>query len=243
MSTTKSSPPPKTTDGSENPVPVDLTTSTTTMKQNGFGNMEKRWTFHPYRFQKDDDVVCLSRTEKKPDEEYSAASPSYTPCSPTYPPSSPSLPDLFRNDMLTARERTFLNINNSIPEMKPRAKMNHTVYRRQPTASMLINESVPSRKIENDQIYLFCKSNRHSAVSCINNHLSLEEKVEICKQAGSCFRCLNHKIKKRHLSSSWGRANVKCDLCSGRHVTVMCMGKGKALEDFSKTENNDSALK
>ncbi|GFQ80713.1 integrase catalytic domain-containing protein [Trichonephila clavata] len=107
--------------------------------------------------------------------------------------------------------------------------MNHTEYRRQPTASMLINESVPSRKIENDQICLFCKSNRLSAVSCINNHLSLEEKVEICKRAGSCFRCLNHKNKKRHLSSSC-RANVKCDLCSGRHVTAMCMGKGKARE-------------
>ncbi|GFQ73131.1 integrase catalytic domain-containing protein [Trichonephila clavata] len=147
----------------------------------------------------------------------------------------------FLSSQLTARERTFLNINNSIPEMKPRTKMNHTEYRRQPTASMLINESVPSRKIENDQICLFCKSNRHSAVSCINNHLSLEEKVEICKRAGSCFRCLNHKNKKRHLSSSC-RANVKCDLCSGRHVTVMCMGKGKAREDFSKTENNDSAL-
>ncbi|GFR12281.1 integrase catalytic domain-containing protein [Trichonephila clavata] len=119
--------------------------------------------------------------------------------------------------------------------------MNHTKYRRQPTASMLINQSVSSRKIENDQICLFCKFNRHSAVSCINNHLSLEEKVEICKRAGSCFRCLNHKNKKRHLSSSC-RANVKCDLCSGRHLTVMCMGKGKAREDFSKTENNDSAL-
>ncbi|GFR34109.1 integrase catalytic domain-containing protein [Trichonephila clavata] len=147
----------------------------------------------------------------------------------------------FLSSQLTARERTFLNINNSIPEMKPRTKMNHTEYRLQPTASMLINESVPSRKIENDQICLFCKSNRHSAVSCINNHLSLEEKVEICKRAGSCFRCLNHKNKKRHLSSSC-RANVKCDLCSGRHVTVMCMGKGKVREDFSKTENNDSAL-
>ncbi|GFQ65334.1 DUF1758 domain-containing protein [Trichonephila clavata] len=147
----------------------------------------------------------------------------------------------FLSSQLTARERTFLNINNSIPEMKPRKKMNHTEYRRQPTASMLINESVPSRKIENVQICLFCKSNRHSAVSCINNHLSLEEKVEICKRAGSCFRCLNHKNKKRHLSSSC-RANVKCDLCSGRHVTVMCMGKGKSREDFSKTENNDSAL-
>ncbi|GFQ81743.1 integrase catalytic domain-containing protein [Trichonephila clavata] len=147
----------------------------------------------------------------------------------------------FLSSQLTARERTFLNINNSIPEMKPRTKMNHTEYRRQPTASMLINESVPSRKIENDQICLFCKSNRHYAVSCINNHLSLEEKVEICKRAGSYFRCLNHKNKKRHLSSSC-RANVKCDLCSGRHVTVMCMGKGKAREDFSKTENNDSVL-
>ncbi|GFR04528.1 hypothetical protein TNCT_228771 [Trichonephila clavata] len=90
MSTTKSSPPPKTTERSERP--IDLSTP----KVNGIGNMEKRWTFHPYRFQKDDDIVCLSR-EKKPEEEYSAASPSYTPCSPTYPPSSPSLPDLFRN--------------------------------------------------------------------------------------------------------------------------------------------------
>ncbi|GFR13337.1 DUF1758 domain-containing protein [Trichonephila clavata] len=40
--------------------------------------------------------------------------------------------------------------------------------------------------------------------------------------------------------SEW--ANVKCDLCSGRHVTVMCMGKGKAREDFSKAKNNDSVL-
>ncbi|GFQ84950.1 hypothetical protein TNCT_129861 [Trichonephila clavata] len=79
MSTTKSSQ-PKTTEGCERPI----------------GNMEKRPSFHPYRFEKDDDIVCLSR-EKKPEEEYSAASPPYTPCSPTYPPSSPSLPDLFRN--------------------------------------------------------------------------------------------------------------------------------------------------
>ncbi|GFR23234.1 hypothetical protein TNCT_120991 [Trichonephila clavata] len=57
MSTTKSSQ-PKTTEGCERPI----------------GNMEKRPSFHPYRFEKDDDIVCLSR-EKKPEEEYSAASP------------------------------------------------------------------------------------------------------------------------------------------------------------------------
>ncbi|GFY22733.1 integrase catalytic domain-containing protein [Trichonephila clavipes] len=122
--------------------------------------------------------------------------------------------------------------------MKQSTKMNQSEYQRQNTASALINES---RKIEIEQICLFCKSNRHSANACMNNQLSLEEKVEIFKRAGSCFRSLNHRIKKRHLSSSC-RANVKCYLCSGRHVTIMCMGRGKARGDFSKTEDNDIAL-
>ncbi|GFQ94027.1 hypothetical protein TNCT_423741 [Trichonephila clavata] len=90
MSTKSSPPPPKTTtEGSEKP--LDLSN---TSKVKGFGKNEKRWGFHPYRFQRDDEVVCISRTDKRTEEEYSPASPNYTPCSPNYPPSSPSLPDL-----------------------------------------------------------------------------------------------------------------------------------------------------
>ncbi|GFV74389.1 uncharacterized protein TNCV_5128311 [Trichonephila clavipes] len=47
----------------------------------------------------------------------------------------------FLSSQLTARERTFLNVNNYVLEMKQSAKMNHSEYRRQNTASALINES------------------------------------------------------------------------------------------------------
>ncbi|GFQ66294.1 hypothetical protein TNCT_703651 [Trichonephila clavata] len=87
MSTTKSSP-PKTTEE-----PIDLSTP----KMSGFNISEKRPSFHPYRLEKDDDVVCLREKIHNTEGEYSAASPPYTPSSPTYPPSSPSLPDIYRS--------------------------------------------------------------------------------------------------------------------------------------------------
>ncbi|GFQ71681.1 hypothetical protein TNCT_363581 [Trichonephila clavata] len=74
MSTTKTEG-PKSTEG-----PIDLSTP----KMNGFDILEKRPSFHPYRLEKDDDVVCLLEKNQNTEAEYSAASPPYTPDLPEY---------------------------------------------------------------------------------------------------------------------------------------------------------------
>ncbi|GFQ77075.1 hypothetical protein TNCT_250461, partial [Trichonephila clavata] len=102
----KSSPPPPPPTTEESEKPLNLTNHRSdTPNINGFGKTEKRWGFHPYRFPRDEDIVFISRTDKRNEDEESPKysrtdkrnededSP-YTPCSPNYPPSSPSLPDL-----------------------------------------------------------------------------------------------------------------------------------------------------
>jgi len=80
-----------------------------------------------------------------------------------------------------------------------------------------------------------CKPSKMACVFCSGSHpsdpcfkaqkMSIEEKRDIANRKGCCFACLKTGHVKRRC-----RAVLKCVLCEGKHVPVMCPKVEKALE-------------
>jgi hypothetical protein len=80
-----------------------------------------------------------------------------------------------------------------------------------------------------------CKPRKMACVFCLGSQpsdacfrakkMSIEEKRDIANRKGCCFACLKTGHVKRRC-----RAVLKCILCEGKHVPVMCPKVEKALE-------------
>ncbi|XP_053947719.1 uncharacterized protein LOC128856441 [Anastrepha ludens] len=64
---------------------------------------------------------------------------------------------------------------------------------------------------------VICKTNTHTTKSC-KSDLPVEEKKLILRREGRCFRCTNRNHNSKYCNAQW----VKCDRCSGRHISTMC---------------------
>ncbi|KAJ8977557.1 hypothetical protein NQ317_019132 [Molorchus minor] len=82
-----------------------------------------------------------------------------------------------------------------------------------PTATGLANNTSEPRCV-------FCNNNSHESAKCFKaQRLSVEQKRKTLGDLGACFRCL----KIGHISRKC-RINVRCIVCSKRHVEIMCPG-------------------
>jgi hypothetical protein len=92
-----------------------------------------------------------------------------------------------------------------------------------PTTADLVNRK-PSKIAR-----VFC-SESHASDACFKaQKMSIDEKRDIANRKGCCFACL----KTGHIKRSC-RAILKCIICEGKHVPVMCPKVEKAAE--SKVE-------
>ncbi|XP_031334021.1 uncharacterized protein LOC116164034 [Photinus pyralis] len=64
---------------------------------------------------------------------------------------------------------------------------------------------------------VFCDKNHESTMCVKAQNFSLEQRKDIVKKKGACFRCLRggHSVKRC-------RATVKCIICKKEHVPLMC---------------------
>jgi hypothetical protein len=73
--------------------------------------------------------------------------------------------------------------------------------------------------------WVFCEES-HTIESCPKaQSLSFTEKRKLMVKRGCCFACLKSEHRERRC-----RAVLRCVLCNGRHVSVMCTQTEKVLE-------------
>jgi hypothetical protein len=103
------------------------------------------------------------------------------------------------------------------PEKMESSSSNKNVV---PTTSGIVN-CKPGKMVR-----VFC-SGSHSNDACFKaQKMGTEEKRDIANRKGCCFACLKTGHVKRRF-----RAVLKCILCEGKHVPVMCPKVERASEE------------
>ena len=125
------------------------------------------------------------------------------------------------------------SLGNNIRGMKPQriqsSSFNKNVV---PTTAGLVN-CKPSK-----MACVFC-SGSHPSDPCFKaQKMSIEEKWDIANRKGCCFACLKTGHVKRRC-----RAVLKCILCEGKHVPVMCPKVEKESETKAEPDSSLSNVK
>jgi hypothetical protein len=111
------------------------------------------------------------------------------------------------------------SFGNNMRGVKPQKMESSSSNKNVPTTAGLVN-CKPSK-----MACLFC-SGSHSSDACFKaQKMSIEEKQDIANGKGCYFACLKTGHVKRRC-----RAILKCILCEGKHVPVMCPKVEKASE-------------
>lgn len=115
----------------------------------------------------------------------------------------------------------------------PRSQKRFDVPARLPSATDLLNSEVIKKCV-------FC-SNSHESAGCLKaQKLSWEQKQEILKEKGACFRCL----KRGHQSRNC-RMRLNCITCGKSHVPLMCRtttDKPVGKENTVQTRKDNDAV-
>jgi hypothetical protein len=111
------------------------------------------------------------------------------------------------------------SFGNNVRGTKPPRSESNSSSKKVPTTAGIVN-CKPSK-----MACVFC-SGAHSSDACFKaQRMSLEEKRDIANRKGCCFACLKTGHAKRRC-----RAVLKCILCEGKHVPVMCPTVEKTSE-------------
>ncbi|XP_036320354.1 uncharacterized protein LOC118734774 [Rhagoletis pomonella] len=81
---------------------------------------------------------------------------------------------------------------------------------------------------------IFCKSASHSTKNCTSN-MSVEQRKQLLRQESRCFRCGNKNHSSKFCRAQW----VKCNGCSGRHLTPMCEQAKASEKNLRMSDRSD----
>lgn len=82
---------------------------------------------------------------------------------------------------------------------------------------------------------VFCKLSNHDTKNCRKN-MTVEQRKKVLKEEGRCFKCSKKNHSAKYCKNNW----IKCAVCKGNHLTLLCERKNKETNVRNNENNNNN---